>query len=251
MKFGNFQNLSNNYNKYRPSYNLNLVNKIFNKFNEDLVVMDIGCGTGIFTKILAKQKKIKIIYAVDPSSNMLAHAKNNLKKFQKVKYKKLFAEQVKFKNRFDLITSASSFHWYKKKAYKSLSSNLKKDGLLILLWNPRITEMSKDEQNIQKLLEEKYLIKKRYSSGRNFNQKKIRDIFKKSDFRLISSHKITEKKLIKKKNYLGAWMSVNDIKVQLGNDFEKFIFDIKKILKNRKLVKVYYQTKIFILKKFN
>jgi ubiquinone/menaquinone biosynthesis C-methylase UbiE len=251
MKFGAFQNLAKNYNKYRPGYNLKLVNRIFSKFKKDLVVMDIGCGTGIFTKILAKQKKIKVLYAIDPSSNMLAYAKKNLKKFYKLRFKKTKAEQIKFKNKFDIITSASSFHWYTKKAYKNLSSSLKKNGLLILLWNPRITEMSKDEHNIQKILDEKYLIKKRYSSGRNFNEKKIRDIFKNNLFKLISSHETTEKKIIKKKKYLGAWMSVNDIRVQLGDKFNEFIFDITKILKKKKIVNVYYQTKIFILKKIS
>ena len=39
-------------------------------------------------------------------------------------------------------------------------------------------------------------------------------------------------------------MSVNDIKVQLANRFDEFLNDIVKILKNKKNIDVYYQTKI-------
>ena len=34
-------------------------------------------------------------------------------------------------------------------------------------------------------------------------------------------------KLIIKKNYVGAWKSVNDVQVQLGNKFKEFINDIE------------------------
>ena len=52
MKFGSFNQLAINYNKYRPSYNQNIVNQIFSKLEKKLIVMDVGCGTGIFTKLL-------------------------------------------------------------------------------------------------------------------------------------------------------------------------------------------------------
>lgn len=249
MKLGSFNQLAINYNKYRPSYNQNIVKQIFSKLGKKLIVMDVGCGTGIFTKLLLKQKNIKNIYAVDPSNKMLAFAQKNLKKHKKIIFKKSSAENINFTEKLNIITSASSFHWYKKKAIKRFSSSLKKGGLLILAWNPRITERSKDEKLIQKLLEDKFNVTKRYSSGRNYNKINIKKIFNKSNFKLIYHHQKIDKRVIKKKNYIGAWMSVNDIKVQLANRFDEFLNDIVKILKNKKNIDVYYQTKIFVLKK--
>ena len=102
---------------------------------------------------------------------------------------------------------------------------------------------------IQKLLEDKFNVTKRYSSGRNYNKTNIKKIFNNSNFKLIYHQQKIDKKVIKKKNYIGAWMSVNDIKVQLANRFDEFLNDIVKILKNKKNIDVYYQTKIFVLKK--
>ncbi len=46
------------------------------------------------------------------------------------------------KKSIDVITSASSFHWYnKKKCLKEFARILKKDGYLILAWNPRVTKL--------------------------------------------------------------------------------------------------------------
>jgi len=94
-------------------------------------------------------------------------------KHKKVKWKKGSAEKIFLKNKsIDVITSASSFHWYdKKKCLKEFARILKKDGYLILAWNPRVTKLSTPEKKIEKMLKGKYNIKNRISSGKKINKK--------------------------------------------------------------------------------
>ena len=157
-------------------------------------------------------------------------------KHKKVKWKKGSAEKIFLKNKsIDVITSASSFHWYnKKKCLKEFARILKKDGYLILAWNPRITKLSTPEKTIEKMLKVKYNIKNRISSGKKINKKSLKRIFYNSPFKLINSYQSIDKKIILKKNYIGAWKSVNDIQVQLGKRFTEFIHDVKNLLKNKK-----------------
>ena len=55
MKQGDFTDLADDYVKYRPSYNKDLVEIIINhvgKKPKSIKAADVGAGTGIFTKCL-------------------------------------------------------------------------------------------------------------------------------------------------------------------------------------------------------
>ena len=88
------------------------------------------------------------------------------------------------------------------------------------------------------------------------NLKKLKFILKKK-FNSVDYYEQQEIKQIPKKNYIGAWKSVNDIQVKLGKNFLNFLNDIQIIinkfqrLDNNKTVKVVYLTRIWIAKKLN
>lgn len=250
MKFGDYTKLAKNYRKYRPSYNKKVLEKIFRSFERDkLKVVDIGAGTGIFSKILANIKEINKIYSIEPNFYMRNEGRFFLK-HRKVFWKNGSAENINLKKKsIDVITSASSFHWYnKKKCIKQFSKILKKNGYLVLAWNPRITELSPDEKKIEIILKNKYKIKNRISSGRTVNKKLLNKIFYKTPFKLVGNYKSIDKKIIPKKKYIGAWRSVNDIQVQLGKRFSEFLIDVENLLKNKKKISVYYLSKFYIYK---
>ena len=54
MKKGDYTKLANDYAKYRPSYNKQVVKSInaVAKKPCDIIASDVGVGTGIFTKCL-------------------------------------------------------------------------------------------------------------------------------------------------------------------------------------------------------
>ena len=68
MKIGDFTSLANDYAKYRPSYNRDVVKLIVKSLKQDVNLVkaaDVGAGTGIFTKCLI-DAGISNVTAVEP-----------------------------------------------------------------------------------------------------------------------------------------------------------------------------------------
>ena len=73
--------------------------------NTDSKVLELGCGVGIFTKLLAKKVKNGIIEAVDLSAKSVAVARNELKYRKNIQFD--VADVVKYQPKnsdFDMIT---------------------------------------------------------------------------------------------------------------------------------------------------
>ena len=112
MKKGDFTNLADYYNKYRPSYNkevLDIILSSVGKKPEAITAADIGAGTGIFTKCLL-DAGVRSVIAVEPNHKMREAGKKYLGK--DLIFLDGTAEETGLKSSsFDLISSASSFHW--------------------------------------------------------------------------------------------------------------------------------------------
>ena len=121
---------------------------------------------------------------------------------------------------------ASSFHWVNYTiALKEFSKLLKSNGVFTALWNPRLTERSKVEDEVQTVLSDKYKLSNRVSSGRSGVTEKLREILQDSGY-FANSFYIDAIDTIHrtKDEYLGAWRSVNDIQAQLGiKNFNLFL----------------------------
>ena len=126
---------------------------------------------------------------------------------------------------------ASAFHWTDTtRALKEFDRILTKSGIFACLWNPRLTERSEIETQIQKLLSNKYQIRSMVSSGLSGLTNDLKEFLLKSE--IFSSVNYVEGIDVVKRNhkeYIGAWRSVNDIQVQLGK--EKFFLSFLKIFK--------------------
>jgi malonyl-CoA O-methyltransferase len=85
-------------------------------------ILEIGPGTGLFTKLLIKKYPKSDIEAVEISKEMIIHAKQFTKN---VKFINCDAEKFKLK-KYDLITSSSTLHWL-----KDLENNLKKYSIAL------------------------------------------------------------------------------------------------------------------------
>ena len=170
IKTGDFSKLANNYKKYRPSYNKHIVKAIVNATNKKpgtINAADIGAGTGIFTKCLI-DAGIKRVLAVEPNENMRSAGTDFLG--TRVNFLDGCAENTTLEDgKFDLITMASSFHWTdNKRALTEFDRILKPNGVFAAVWNPRLTKRSMIESRVQNLLENKYQITTRISSGLSY-----------------------------------------------------------------------------------
>ena len=116
----------------------NLFNAVCSELNisADSTVMDLGCGTGEVSNILANYAGK--IYAIDGSSEMIALAKpkNNIQ-YQVVD---LNSSNPRTENKVDHLFFGRSIHWFPAETLKRLAAEtLKKNGKVVVCstqWTP-------------------------------------------------------------------------------------------------------------------
>lgn len=96
-------------------------------------ILEIGCGTGYLTKIIADNFPDAIILATDISLDMLQTAKYKLRNYKNISYAVVDGEKIVSDKKYDLIISNAAFQWFSdyKQAFKRFFEILKHDGYLI------------------------------------------------------------------------------------------------------------------------
>lgn len=125
------------YDRGRPGYAPEAVQAILNLVKDGAKAVDIGAGTGIFTRELLRHD-IET-YAVEPNAQMRAKLEENLGTEHKLHIVAASAEATGLPTgAFDLITAASSFHWLDTRIFlQECRRLLKEDGVVCLLINAR------------------------------------------------------------------------------------------------------------------
>ena len=125
-----------NYDQFRPSYPKKLIDWIITTttIKPPEVVVDIGCGTGISTRLFA-DKGFKTI-GVDPNEDMLHDAR---KRGSSAMYQKGDAENSNLPaDLTKLIISGQAFHWFNvDNAMREFKRILTPDGFCCAFWNVR------------------------------------------------------------------------------------------------------------------
>jgi len=75
-------------------------------------ILDIGCGTGNYTRLLNERYSRARIKAVDLSSEMIAVARDKIDS-ERVRFLVADAETMDFGETFNLITSNATFQWFR------------------------------------------------------------------------------------------------------------------------------------------
>lgn len=93
-------------------------------------ILDVGCGTGNFTKLLREKYKGSHITAMDISPQMIEVAKDKLK--DKVDFVVADAEEIESDDKYDLIASNATMQWFSNldKTLGKYKKMLKKDGVI-------------------------------------------------------------------------------------------------------------------------
>lgn len=250
MKKGDFTNLAGDYTRYRPSYNKDIVKIILETVGKNisaLKVADIGAGTGIFTKCLI-EAGVKDVIAVEPNEDMRKAGVDFCE--SQIKFSNGSAEKTGLqRNCYDLITMASSFHWPNtSEALKEFDRILTTDGAFSAIWNPRLTDRSESEREVERLLSVKYNIVSRTSSGLSGITSDLREILETCGvFQSVVYAEAVDVVQRSHEEYIGAWRSVNDIQSQLGKTkFSEFIDDVANIIRQYPTVEVHYLTRAWI-----
>jgi SAM-dependent methyltransferase len=136
-----FSDRVENYITYRPSYPSEAIKFIVSEFhiNSNSIIADIGSGTGILTRLLAKYPSI--LYAVEPNDEMRHAAEVLLQDEKSVISINGSSESTNLgNNSIDVITAAQAFHWFDiHKTKTEFKRILTENGKVVLLWNRRQT----------------------------------------------------------------------------------------------------------------
>jgi len=105
-------------------------------YKDNLNILDLSCGTGHTTLLLAQKFKNSAITAIDISASMIEVANKKVKenKFDNITFKKADVTKLDFeKNTFDIITCGFGLFFYPsmENCFKNFMEILKTDGTFI------------------------------------------------------------------------------------------------------------------------
>jgi SAM-dependent methyltransferase len=133
-----FSNRAEDYVKYRPSYPEEAIDIILQGLGKksQLIAADIGAGTGISSRLLAK-RKVNVI-AIEPNVAMREAGEPH----PKLEFRDGTAEFTKLpENSVDLVTCFQAFHWFDPhSSLREFRRILKSYGRLAVVWNNRDQE---------------------------------------------------------------------------------------------------------------
>lgn len=139
-----------NYDKSRPTYPKELFNDIFNYINlsENSNALEIGIGTGQAT--LPFLNNGCNVTAVELGYNLARYCVQKYLHFDNFSIiNSDFIEADLPEKSFDLIYSATAFHWIPKDSgYTKVKSLLKSDGAVALFWNHPFVSNKNDKTNL-------------------------------------------------------------------------------------------------------
>lgn len=136
----NFSKNAESYDRY-SSVQRNSARKLISGLTggEFEKILDIGCGTGLYTGFLRERFRSSGITALDISREMIEIAKDKLREFD-IEFVVGDGEKPGFGENYDLITSNASFQWFGdlEKALLLYKKLLNKKGVILFsIFGPR------------------------------------------------------------------------------------------------------------------
>lgn len=134
-----FSNRVANYIKYRPHYPAAIIGYLAEKcdLTLDSVIADIGCGTGISSRLFLENGNRVI--GIEPNAAMREAAVEYLAGFPEFELVDANSTDTSLpENSVDLVVAAQAFHWFEpEKTRTEFNRILKPGGHIVLIWNER------------------------------------------------------------------------------------------------------------------
>ena len=127
------------YEDVRPGYPEKLIQDIINlsDLEDHSRILEVGCGTGKATQPFA-ERGYELV-CLDIGADLIAVARERLRKYPNVSFVQQAFEEWKSDGKFDLIISATAFHWVDPKVrYLRASEALRSSGSLAIFSNQHV-----------------------------------------------------------------------------------------------------------------
>jgi ubiquinone/menaquinone biosynthesis C-methylase UbiE len=248
LKPGDFTGLATDYSQHRPDYCPSVLRALLGllgKPTAEVDFVDVGAGTGIWTRMV-HDAEVRSVTAVEPNEDM---RNNGIADSQRtdVCWRAGGAEATGLPSgSADWLSMASSFHWANfDTATQEFHRVLRAGGRFTALWNPRLIEVNPLLVEIEAHLDTLRPNIKRVSSGRSGITETLTEQLWASPFFedvvYLEGRHIIE---MTPERYLGAWRSVNDLRVQLGPEkFDLFLYFVEMRIASHKVIEATYLTR--------
>lgn len=244
---GDFTGLAENYSKYRPTYSSTVRDALIGMLHkpaELIEAVDVGAGTGIWTRLVAE--RVAKVIAIEPNDDMRRLGIVDCAD-HRIEYRTGSGEATGLPDdSADLLSMASSFHWVDfDRGVAEFHRVLRPGGRFVALWNPRLIEANpllvEIEAEINRLAPEI----KRVSSGNSGITETLTErlsacpLF--DDVVYLEGRHTAEQT---PEQYLGVWRSVNDVRHQLGPDrWNAFLGFIERRISGVRHITTTYRTR--------
>jgi len=254
LKAGDFTGLASDYSLHRPDYCPSVLSSLLGMFDKpigDIDFVDVGAGTGIWTRMV-NSGGVRSSVAIEPNDDMRKHGILDCSETS-IRWLDGNAERTGLPDEScDWLTMASSFHWADfDAATREFHRVLRTEGRFAALWNPRLLEVNPLLVEIEEHLNTLRTDIKRISSGRSGITDTLTEQLWASpyfeDVVYLEGRHVIE---MSKERYLGAWHSVNDLRVQLGPEkFDDFLEFIEKRITGLDVIEATYLTRVWSARK--
>lgn len=253
MKHGDFTELARNY-VHRPAYSERLLTALLKYMDYEkkkaFKVADVGAGTGKLTRMLLDLGLD--VTAVEPNDAMREEGKSYTGDYA-VEWIKGSGEHTALNDESaDWAVMASSFHWTDPRlSLPEFHRILKPDGFFTVMWNPRNVAASELHTRIENRIHEIAPNIQRVSSGSKENTKKWENVLTSTGhFREVIFMEVDHVETMTVDRYMGIWHSVNDIRVQAGEDkWNEILNAIEHEIKDMGLLEVPYKIRAWTARK--
>lgn len=175
-----FSNRVENYTKYRPDYPSEIITYLEANcgLTSDSVIADLGCGTGISTKLFLENGNP--VFGVEPNAAMRAAAEKHLGSFPSFTSVDGTSCQTTLADKsVDMVAAAQAFHWFDaEKTRPEFKRILKPGGHIVLMWNERQLDTTPFLVDYEAFLL-KYADDYAHVRHENIQMKEISDFFQK------------------------------------------------------------------------
>jgi len=233
------------YNEMRPKYDRSILDNIkkYVKLDETSEILEIGCGTGQATELFIPTKAK--IHCIDIGKELIKICNHKYSKYDNIEFEVFQYEEYQSQLKFDLVFSATAYHWVKQPASdKKTYEILKDDGVFALFRNYHINKNSYFYEDSQSIYEE-YMGKKRNIESINYG------IMNKELFSIVCDYEYYWDSYYSTEDYISLLSTYSD-HIALEPDKRYYLFEkLSELINNKYHGKVHkeYLTKLEIGKK--
>ena len=248
-----FNDDAENYDKYRPGYPDELFDDIMHYFGNSVYkAMEIGAGSGQATQWFAGQGIYTI--AMDIGKNMVNFLSVKFQNYSNIKCVCSSFEDYKTDGeRFDLVYSATAFHWLDcGQALPKIKSILNSNGIIALFWNhPFVGRKNDTVHNAIRKIYDKY--RPDDKTPQEFSDRdtdKYKSLLSDSGFKDVKAKLYCRERTLTADEYICLLNTYSDhriLPVEIKTDFENEIYNA--IKNNGNEIRVYDTIDLYLGRK--